>query len=58
MGITVNGSLASSNSRTLPIMLINPNSYNVWLRQPLLVAELYDTECYPWEYKAVKDQEW
>ena len=41
LGIVVNHTLVKpSKSRLVPMILINTNSYNVWIRQPLLAAEL------------------
>ena len=43
--------------RALPIILVNTNIFSVWLRQPLLAAELYDVVCDQIEYTATMDQE-
>ena len=34
----------------MPVILINTNKQNVWLRQPLLAAELYTAEYHPIEH--------
>ena len=39
------------------MIIINTNRYNVWVRQPLLAAELFDVECSEIEYRATMDQE-
>ena len=39
-------------ARTIPVIIINTNRYNVWIRQPLLAAELPDMECDEIEYRA------
>ena len=59
LGIVVNHTLVKpSKSRLVPMILINTNSYNVWIRQPLLAAELYDVNYHPWEYETtVKHEE-
>ena len=44
-------------TRTIPIIIIINNKYNVWIRWPLLAAELYDAECTEIEYRATMDQE-
>ena len=31
---------------------MNTNSYNVWIRQPLLVADLVEVDHCPWDYKS------
>ena len=36
----------------MPVILINTTKQNVWLRQPLLTAELYTAEYHPVEHKA------
>ena len=36
----------------MPVILINTNKQNVWLRQPLLAAELYTAEYHPIEHWA------
>ena len=35
----------------MPVILINTNKQNVWLRQPLLAAELYIVEYHPIEHR-------
>ena len=44
-------------ARTIPVIIINTNRYNVRIRQPLLGAKLYDAECTKIEYRATMDQE-
>ena len=39
------------------MVIINTNRYNVWLRQPLLAAQLYDVECTEIECRATMDWE-
>ena len=56
--IVVNCTLVKpSKSRLVPMILINTNSYNVWTRQPLLAAELYDVDYHPWEYGTTVNHE-
>ena len=56
--IVVNHTLVKpSKSRLVPMILINTNSYNVWIRQPLLAAELYDIDYHPWEYETTVNHE-
>ena len=52
-----NGCMATLKSNILPIFLVNTNKFNVWVRQPLLKAELYDADYYQLEYGATKDWE-
>ena len=42
-------------ARTTPVIIINTNRYNVWVRQPLLAAKLYDVECDEIEYRTTMD---
>ena len=35
----------------MPVVLMNTNTYNVWIRQPLLVADLVEVEHYLWDYQ-------
>ena len=44
-------------ARTIPIIIINTNRYNIWVRQPLLTAKLYDVECTEIDYRATMDWE-
>ena len=44
--------MAMPKARTIPVIIININRYNVWIRQPLLAAELFDAECDEIEYRA------
>ena len=57
LGIVVNWCVAMLKARTIPIIIINTNRYNVWVGQPLLAAKLYDVECTETEYRATMDQE-
>ena len=34
-------------------MLANTNSYNVWIRQPLLAADVVEMESCPWDYQTI-----
>ena len=52
LGIVINRCLATPKARSIPVILINTNRYNVWIRQPLLAAELFDAECNEIEYRA------
>ena len=41
----------------MPVMLMNMNTYNIWIRQPLLAADLVEVEHYPWDYQPSMSQE-
>ena len=56
-GIVVNWCLVNPRSKVVPIIYINSNNYNIWIRQPLLAAELYTFEYHPWEYETIIDQD-
>ena len=43
--IVINQCMAIPKDRTIPVIIINTNKYNVRVRQPLLAAMLYDVEC-------------
>ena len=42
-----------TKSNLVPVTLINTNDYNVWIRQPLFAAELYEVEEQQWEHETV-----
>ena len=44
LGIIVNRCVAKTETRSVPIILINTNKQNIWLWQPLLAAELLTVE--------------
>ena len=39
-------------NKQVPIALMNTNSYNVWIHQPLLVADIVEAEDCPWDYQS------
>ena len=57
LGKVINWCVAMPKARTIPVIIINTNRYNVWIRQPLLAAELFDMECDEIEYRANMNQE-
>ena len=34
----------------MPVILMNQNNYNIWIRQPTLAAEILEVEHLPWDY--------
>ena len=34
-------------------MLANTNSYNIWIRQPLVAADVVEVESCPWDYQTI-----
>ena len=49
-GISVNHCLVHPRGKMVPVILMNQNNYNIWISQPLLVAEIYLVEHLPWHY--------
>ena len=48
MGVMVNRTMVTPKcSKKVPVVLANTNSYNVWIRQPLLAADIVEVESYP-----------
>ena len=51
-GIVVNRTMVTPRkNKQIPIALMNTNSYNVWIRQPLLAADIVEAEDCPWDYQ-------
>ena len=45
MGVVVNRTIVTPNNfKCIPILLMNTNSYNVWIWQPLLAADVVKAE--------------
>ena len=58
LGIVINWYVAIPKARSIPVILINTNRYNVWIeRQPLLAAELFNVECDEIKYRANMNQD-
>ena len=57
LGIVINQCVAIPKARTIPAIIINTKRYNVWIRQPLLAAKLFDVECDEIEYRVNMNQE-
>ena len=43
-GIVINRCVATTKARRVPVILVNTNRQNVWIRQPLLAAELFSAD--------------
>ena len=43
-GIVINRCVATTKARSVPVILVNTNRQNVWVRQPLLATELFSTD--------------
>ena len=54
LGLVVSRTMVTPNkSKRVPIVLVNTNSYNVWVRQSLLAADIVEAEECPWDYQPV-----
>ena len=54
LGLVVNSTMVTPNkSKRVPVVLVNTNSYNVWVRQLLLAADIVEAEDCPWDYQPV-----
>ena len=42
-----------SKAKQVSVILLNTNSYNVWIRQPLYAATIWDVELKEWHYEPV-----
>ena len=53
-GVSVNHTyLKPTKSRQVSVILLNTNSYNVWIHQPLYAATIWDVELKDWEYEPI-----
>ena len=57
LGTVTNQCMAIPKARTMPVIIINTNRYNGWVRHPLSAAEINNTECNEIEYRATMDLE-
>ena len=54
LGVGVNNTLVTpSKSGPVSVILINNNSHNVWIHQPLYAGDLWEVSPREWEYKPV-----
>ena len=51
LGIVINQCVTIPKARTIPVIIINTDRYNVCIRQPLLAAKLFDAECDEIKYR-------
>ena len=50
MGVVVNRAMVTpKRSKKVPVILANTNSYNIWIRQPLLAANVVEVESCLWD---------
>ena len=55
-GIIVNRYLAYPKAKMVAVILVNMNSKNIWIRQPLVAAEDFEVEYHSLEYDASLDK--
>ena len=49
-GIVVNCSYDTPKSGRMSVILVNTTNRNIWIRQLLLAADIYEVELHPWQY--------
>ena len=53
MGVVVNRTIVTPNkSKHVLVLFMNTNSYNVWIQQPLLAADVVEVEHCLWDYQS------
>ena len=58
LGVVVNHTAVTpSKSNKVPVTLINTNSYNVWIRQQLLAADIVEVDHCPWDYHSTMSRD-
>ena len=58
MGVVVNQTAVTpTKSKKVPVTLLNTNSYNVWIRQQLLAANIVEVEHCPWDYHSTMSRD-
>ena len=41
----------------MSVILVNTTNRNIWIRQPLLAADIYEVELHPWQYRMSLNRE-
>ena len=53
-GVSVNHTYINpTKAKQVSVILLNTNSYNVWIRQPLYAATIWDVELKDWDYEPI-----
>ena len=53
-GVSVNHTYINpTKAKQVSVILINTNSYNVWIRQPLYAATIWDVDLKEWDYEPI-----
>ena len=58
MGVMVHRTAVTpTKSKKVPVTLLNINSYNVWIHQQLLAANIVEVDHCPWDYHSTMYRE-
>ena len=58
LGVMVNHTTVTPNkSNRVPVTLVNTNSYNVWIKQQLLVADIVEVDHCLWDYHSIMSRD-
>ena len=52
-GIVLNHCYVTAKARKVSVVLINTSDNRIWIRQPLLVAEIFVAEFHPYQYQSI-----
>ena len=53
-GVSVNDTYVNpTKAKQVSVILLNTNSYNVWIRQPLYATTIWDVELKDWDYEPI-----
>ena len=53
-GVSVNHTYVNpTKAKQVSVILLNTNSYNVWIRQPVYAATIWDVELKDWDYEPI-----
>ena len=52
-GVLINHSYVTPKVGQVAVILINIASRNIWINEPLLAADIFEVELYPWQYHSV-----
>ena len=53
-GVSVNHTYVNpTRAKQVSVIMLNTNSYNVWIRQPLYTTTIWDVELKDWDYEPI-----
>ena len=56
--VVVNRTMFTPNkNKQVPVSLVNTNTYNIWICQTLLVADVVEAEDCPWDYQSIMSRD-